>query len=282
MAHAHDAAVVARLAKYGYGKNTKVVISETHNPDEFQRRLKPRTWSIFVKALFGRVTIMVVNGENIVVDGQHRLEHAERHGEKTAPAVMFENGTMEDAAAMFDLFNSERIALSAAVAFRAACLSGDRAMLALDKALLARELDGWCNGREAYDLDSIGSVVMIHDQLGLDHTLYTLDVLADCWSWDVPKSPHVRCIRGFAQFLRPQKRVTLRSGRLQERYWDPADRDLLTAYLRLFFPPDAEGTGLHNFLGLAQQKSLGGGGGGGSLGMERVLADALRKARRAE
>lgn len=286
-----DASVIARLGKYGYGKNKIVTLGECVVPEEFQRKLRQRSWDTYIEALFGRIIIMIVDGVKIVVDGQHRRDHAMRYGKETGPAIVYENGTMEDAAALFDLFNSERVALKAADAFRAACVSGDRGMLALDAGLLARGLDGWCHERADYNLQSIGSVMKLYSQVddihgtGLEHSLYTLDVLADCWPWSVPGSPHVRCIRGFGQFLRPEKGVTLRTGRKAARRWNPADRELLTRWIAATYPSKVLGEwtneGLNSFLAKAEQKVRGGGGGGGSLGMERVLAETLNKARRA-
>lgn len=274
---ARDASVIARLAKYDYGDDEMIAIRDTVRPEEFQRKLRQRTWDTFVPALFGRVILMEVRGKLIMVDGQHRLDYAKRKGETHVPSIVFRKGTMKDAAAMFDLFNTERVALKAADGFRAACVSGDRGKLALDAGLAERDLDGWCMGRARYNLTSIGSVVGLCDQTGLEHTLYTLDVLRDCWSWDVESSPHVRCIRGFGQFLRSEKKVTAASGRLYARRWNPENRDLLTSYIATNFPGKV---GLRSILAVAQQKSLGGGGGGGSLGMERVLADTLRDAKK--
>lgn len=280
---ARDANVAARLGKYGYGKNKTVTFSECVIPEEFQRKLKPRGWDIFTKALFGRVIIMEVDGVKVVVDGQHRIAHAENHGMVSGPGIVYENGTMEDAAALFDLFNSERVSLQAADAFRAACVSGDQGMLDLDVGLLARGLDGWKRGRTEHNLAAIGSVVVLcnDDAIGLDLALYTLDVIEECWPWDVAKSPHVRCIRGFAQFLRPVKKFTVVRGsnvKLKTRRWNPGDRDMLIGYIAANFAGDE---GLENVLSRAQAKAPGGGGGGGSRGMELLLDELLRKAKNA-
>lgn len=278
---ARDANVAARLGKYGYGKNKTVMFSECVIPEEFQRKLGKRGWDTFTKALFGRVIIMEVDGAKVVVDGQHRIAHAQSHDMESGPGIVYENGTMEDAAALFDLFNSERVKLGPSDAFRAACVSGDQGMVELDSELLARGLDGWDKGRTDQYLSSIGSVVKLYHDLGLDHTLYTLDVIEECWPWDVAKSPHVRCIRGFGQFFRPVKKFTVvvrGSQKSRTRRWNPNDRAMLAGFIAANYPGDI---GLESFLSRAQAKSPGGGGGGGSLGMERLLDETLRKAKNA-
>ena len=231
-------AVLERLSQYGFGENVefsqhgKLRIDKLEIPPEFQRKLRPRNWSQFVPALFGRITVAEVNGHFIVVDGQHRLDEAD--GWEVLPATLFRGVSMRDAAAMFDLYNSERVALRAADEFRAACVSENDDALALDAALLARGLDGWCQGRAETDLGSIASVRTLEDQLGLDHTLYTMDFISDVWPWpQVEGSPHVRIVRGVGQFLRSEKKVT---GRKRPRKWNPAERDMLVNYLALFYP----------------------------------------------
>lgn len=276
-----DSAVLERLAAYGYGEDVeytrtgKLRIDSLKVPGEFQRKLRPRRWGMFVPALFGRIIVAEVNGISLTVDGQHRLDHAVASGMESIPAILYRGMTMRDAAAMFDILNSERVALNAADEFRSSCWSEDTGAMALDTALLSRGLDGWCKGRGDVDLRAISSVRKLNDDLGLDHTTYTLDVIGAIWPWaEVDGSPHVRIVRGFGQFLRPMKRVT---GKKRPRRWNTDDRDLLVDYIRTFYP---EGEGMKSFLSRAEGKVRGGGGGGGSLGMELLLGEVLNKARR--
>jgi hypothetical protein len=208
---------------------------------------------------------------------------------------------LEDVAALFTLDNSTAVNLPPQDEFRAACQALDPNALALDEALLERGLDGWPlpegqkTGRAPQLLRPISSVRKLQDDLGLEHTMYTLDVICDIWPWpseddtNVPvvwtDSPHVRIIRGFGQFLRSEKRVqkSARSKVTVLRRWNPKDRDLLVSYMReTFTTPDVLGinaSGMDTLLALAEKEAPGGGGGGGSLGMELVLRKVLNKAR---
>lgn len=277
-----DDHVLARLSVFGFGENAELEVTELHTPEEFQRKLRPRNWSLFVPALFGRLIIAVVNGTYYVVDGQHRLDEARRNSTfKKVPCVVFKDMTMEQAAAMFDLVNSERKALAAMDNFRAACCGDVGNARELDEALLDRGLDGWGWGRGERNLGSIGSVVKLADDLGVEHASYALDVINAIWPFaeiggDLGNSNplHVRLVRGFGQFLRPEKRI---DNRKRLRRWNRKDESLLVAFVRANYPGEM---GLDSFLLKAQQERLGGGGGGGSAGMEILLAKLLNKARR--
>jgi hypothetical protein len=154
-------------------------------------------------------------------------------------------------------------------------------MRRLDDDLLDRGLDGWCQER-ARDLGAIGTVVGLHDQLGLDHILYTLDVVADIWSWQneeederyAKDSPHSRIIRGFAMYLIPERKV---SGRKYLRRWDRENTDMLTSWIATNYPGQE---GMLSFLARAQTKRVGVGGGGSAIGVELMIHDSFLKAKR--
>ena len=293
-----DLGVLERLARYGFGEDVKLPVSSIEVPEEFQRELKPRNWAIFAPPLFGRPSVAEVTsvgGQPLVkprllgVDGQHRIYEAQANGHTEVPCVLVRDMTMEDAAAWFDLANSARSGLPAQVEFRAACLGIDPQAQALDKALLERGLDAFpYTLRTPHSLRPIGSVRLLQRELGLEHTLYTLDVLRDIWPWPtetggsgapdvVAISPHVRAIRGFAQFLRPEKKVqkSARSKVTVMRRWNQEDRQLLVDFLRKYHGGEY---GLSNLITKAE--GITGGGGGGSLGMELTLASILRRARK--
>lgn len=279
-----DPQVVARdLLPLDYGEDTLIPANQLELPEKFQRRLKPRTWETFIPALFDRIIVAEVNGHYYIVDGQHRFEHGVRHGmfnETPVPCTLHRGCTEEGAAAIFHLKNSAAVALRPADEFRAACYSGDERKRNLDGALLRLGLDGWCQGRAIRDCTAIGSVVVLDDNFGLSHTIYTVSVIGDIWPWDpsfegyAPGSPHVRCIRGFGQFLRPTKRVT---GKRYPRRWHREHTEIFVNYMQKKYP-DQEG--LESILALAEKAARGGGGGGGSLGMELVLTDCFRRAKR--
>lgn len=273
--------VLERLAAYGYGEDIEIAIDDLVIPEEFQRKLKPRNWDLFVPILFGRLIVArLKDGRLVIVDGQHRWTKAKEWGMSTVQCILFQDVSLADAAAMFDICNGERVAIPPADEFRAACVSEDPEAMELDAALLQRGLDGWCRERAEYNLRPISSVRKLQRDEGLKHTLYALDVIADVWPWEeVKTSPHVRCIRGFGEFLRPEKMVLRERGgrRRIRRRWNDADRTLLVTYLRNHYHGDV---GLDNWLMRAERAARGGGGGGGSLGMEIVLRKALTDARR--
>jgi hypothetical protein len=273
--------VLERLAAYGYGQDTEIATTDLVVPEEFQRKLKPRNWDLFVPMLFGRLIVArLKDGRLVIVDGQHRWEKAKEWGMENVPCILFEDVSVPDAAAMFDICNSDRVAIPPADEFRAACISEDQEAQELDAALLERDLDGWCQDRAEYNLRPISSLRKLQRDVDLDHTLYSLDVISEVWPWDEVKgSPHVRCIRGFGQFLRPEKMVLRATGGRKRvlRRWDEADRELLVSYLREHYHGDI---GLDNWLMRAERAARGGGGGGGSLGMEIVLRKTLTDARR--
>ena len=306
MTRANDK-VMERLSAFGFGEDVMLDPTSLKVPEEFQRDEKARGWKKFVPALFGRLIVVEVDGEDLLVDGQHRNAGAKRANVKVVPAVRFSRTldgrgmTLADAAAMFDICNSQRVALPAADEFRAAIVSEDEDAIALDEALLVRNLDGTGRGNRsghpnAETLKSISSVRKLQYDLGLDHTLYTLDVINEIWPFaEIKTSPHVRIVRGFGQFLRPEKTVlaSAKGRRRVNRRWNLADRQALVEYLGLRFGPketpedapedmreDLLLDGMNRFLMLAEARARGGGGGGGSLGMELVLKDMLSKARR--
>jgi hypothetical protein len=291
-----DVGILERLSRYGFGEDVELPIDSIEVPEEFQRELKPRNWAVFAPPLFGRPGIAEVvsaNGRKLKtprllgVDGQHRIYEAKVNGYDKVPCTVVRGMSLEDAAGWFDLANHARVGLPAQVEFRAACMSLDSNALALDEALLERGLDAWPYAlRAPQGLRAISSVRVLADQTSLEHTLYTLDVLADIWPWPtqtpaeagaVMTSPHVRAIRGFGQFLRPEKKVqkSARSKITSLRRWNKDDRELLVGFLRQHH----EGQyGLESLIARAEGKSAG--GGGGSLGMELTLASILRRARK--
>jgi len=282
--------VIKRLAKYGFGEcveldaNVLEVPNDPDDPKAFQRKGLVLGWTTFVPALFGRPIVAEVrNGRGkprlLILDGQHRIKEAKTAGYTEVPCILFKGLTFRDAAAMFDILNSDRMALKPADEFRAACISEAPAAMALDEALLERGLDGWGRGRAAINLGAVSSVRKLQRDIrpdGLGHVNYTLDVLAEIWPWpETLKSPHVRCIRGFGQFLREKKVIEEeKTGRKVLREWDPAERGLLVAHLTMKYQHSLPG-----FLALAEAKVQGGGGGGGSKGMEWLLLDELVEAR---
>jgi hypothetical protein len=299
--------VRARLERLGFGEDVELAIADLEVPREFQRKLKPRNWTIFVRAIFGRVYVAEVTSVKgkrlkkprlVIVDGQHRSHEAERFGHHKIPCVLFHDMALEDVAAIFALDNSMAVSLPPQDEFRAACMAEDSDALALDAALLERGLDAWPvdgTGRAPHLLRPISSVRKLQRDISLEHTMYTLDVIRDVWPWPTEDdsnvdvvwsdSPHVRIIRGFGQFLRPEKKVqkSARSKVTVIRRWNPADRVLLVEALRgSFTEPDLLGlqaSGMDKLLALAEKEAPGGGGGGGSLGMELVLRRILNKAR---
>jgi hypothetical protein len=298
--------MLGRLSEFGFGENQKFDPNKLEVPREFQRDEKDRGWHYFVPALFGRLVVVKVGKRLLLVDGQHRNEEAKRAGYTEVPAIFFEKTpagramVLADAAAMFTVCNGQRVALPAPDEFRSAIVAGDPQAVALNDALLARNLDGTGRGQAGYPnvetFKSISSVRSLQYQLGLDHTLYALDVINDIWPFaEVKTSPHARIIRGFGQFLRPQKTVlaTAKGRTRQNRRWNPADKQVLVDYLRLRYgdreapagTPDSlvaslRLDGMNAFLQRAERRVKGGGGGGGSLGMELVLKDCLTEARR--
>jgi len=248
--------------------------------------LKPRNWDVFVPALFGRSIVAEVDGVNLVVDGIHRINEGEQHGmweRQDVPSVRYAGCTKEQAAGLYHLANVKRVALKAADAFRAACFSGDAEMRALDADLLDIGLDGWCMGRADRDCAAIGAVLAVVEKYGREHALYALDVISECWSWSdsseedfADSSPHHQAIKGFAEYLRPSKKV---GGRRTPRRWDRENALMLTGYIATRFPGQE---GLLSFLSRAASKRAGmaGGGGGMTLAMELMIHDCFNKARR--
>jgi hypothetical protein len=294
-----DSLVIERLSRYGYGVDCEMKLTALEVPEEFQRKLRARNWDDFVPALFGRLLVAEVTSINgkkltksrkVIVDGQHRAVEAMRQGMEMVPCLYWEDMAMEDAAAVFDLSQSNRVALPPADEFRSACWSQDARSMALDEALLERGLDGWSysgkdeqiagKARASHNLRAIASVRKLENDLGLEHTCYTLDVIQQIWPWDsVPTSPHVRMIRGFGQFLREEKFVESQRGRRRKlrRRWNRDDTGLLVAFMQENFHGEL---GLDNFLRRCESAARGGGGGGGSLGCEWELARMLSKARK--
>jgi hypothetical protein len=293
-----DTSILERLAAYGFGEDVVLPIDSIEVPEEFQRELKPRNWGVFAPPLFGRPSVAEVTkagGKKLAeprllgVDGQHRIHEAKIQGYTEVPCVLVKDMTLEDAAGWFDIANHARVGLPQQVEFRAACMSLNANALALDKALLARGLDAWpYTLRTPHSLKAVTSVRVLQTELGLEHTLYTLDVLSDIWPWvekeglpeglaTVPTSPHARAIRGFGQFLRPEKKVQkgARTKVTAMRRWNPQDRDLLVGFLREHHGGEY---GLDNLIARAENSRRG--GGGGSLGMEITLASVLRRARK--
>ena len=284
-----EKAILDRLVeRYGYGENALIDPRDLDNAAArklFQRELKPRDWERFVPVLFGRPIVAEVKiGRKVVLvslDGQHRSYEAEVAGETEVPVVLYPGMSPEDAAAVFDLINSDRKGLAAEDEFRAAIHSGAEAPTALDKALLERGLDGTCR-REGYKhLSVISSVRVLQKELGLEHTLYTLDVIRAVWPWDGPTavavSPHTRVLRGMGQVLR-EERSRSRSASDSTKYiyrWDRENTDLFVEHLRLKYNQLGN---IGELLTKAQALALGGGGGGGSLGMQIALDDEFRVA----
>jgi hypothetical protein len=270
----------------GYGEDMEIPREELKVPEEFQRKLKPRGWEQFIPALFGRVLVAEVNGDKLIVDGIHRVEGGDSHhmwdGGKKVPSVLYRNCSMEQAAGLFHLLNAERVALRAADEFRSACLSGDEGARLFDENLLDRGLDGWCQERSEQDLMAVGTAVDLHEKLGLDHILYTLDVIADIWAWRnpeederyVPTSPHSRILRGFAMYLIPERKL---SGRKYLRRWDRENTEMLTSWIATNYPGPE---GMQSFLARAQTRRVGVGGGGSAIGVELQIHDAFLKAKR--
>ena len=293
-----DVGILERLARYGFGENVMLPVDSIEVPEEFQRELKPRNWAVFAPPLFGRPSVAEVveaNGKKLIkarllgVDGQHRIYEAKVNGHDEVPVTLVRGMSLEDAAAWFDLSNHARVGLPAQVEFRAACMSLDPGALALDEALIERGLDAWpFTLRATQGLRAINSVRVLQRELGLEHTLYTLDVLRDIWPWPtttppgsdvVMTSPHTRAIRGFGQFLRPEKKVqkSARSKVTVMRRWNPDDRQLLVDFLREHHAGEyGLSTLIHRADGITAA------GGGGSLGMELTLASVLRRARKDE
>lgn len=295
--------ILERLSKYGYGQDCEMKLRDLEVPAEFQRKLKPRNWDIFVPALFGRLWVAEVTHANgkklakvrlLIIDGQHRAKEASDAGMDTVPCLLWKDVAMEDAAAIYDRSNGDRTAIPPGDEFRAACSAQDADALALDVALLERGLDGWSlsgkdeqiagTARAAGNLRAIASVRKLQIDEGLEHTTYTLDVLRDIWPWAgdedaVATAPHVRMIRGFGQFLREEKFVESQRGRRRKlrRRWDRNDTNLLVGFMREHFRGEL---GLDNFLRRCESAARGGGGGGGSLGCEWELARMLSKARK--
>lgn len=293
-----DTGILQRLARYGFGEDLTLPVDSIEIPEEFQRELKPRNWPVFVPVLFGRPSVAeVISADGrelrkprlLGVDGQHRVHEAKNNGLTEVPCVLVRGMSLEDAAGWFDVANGARVGLPAQVEFRAACMSLDPNALALDKKLLERGLDAWPYAlRAPASLRAISSVRLLQKETDLEHTLYTLDVLAEIWPWptttppefgSVSTSPHVRAIRGFGQFLRPVKKVqkSARSTVTSLRRWNRDDRQLLVDFLRKHHSGEY---GLSTLLQKAEGNARGGGGGGGSLGMELTLAGILRKARK--
>jgi hypothetical protein len=280
-----DPQVVARLLGLeGYGKNVEIPYAQLVVPVEFQRKLNPRNWDVFIPALFGRAIVVEVEGEEILCDGLHRVEEGKANGmwdEQDVPCVRFANGTKEIAASIFHLGNRERTGVSSADQFRAACISGDAEALALDADLLEIGLDGWCQGRapDGEDLGSIGTVVGVVEKYGRAHALYALDFIEGIWSWMKEDdryvgSPNIRVIKGFSEYLRPEKRVkNLR----RPRRWDQNNGPMLQEYIATNFPGEE---GHESFIVRAQFRKAGGGGGGSAVGMEEEIHDAFKKAKR--
>jgi hypothetical protein len=271
------------LGLKGYGENVEIPRSKLVVPEEFQRQLKPRNWETFIPALFGRAIVVEVDGKEWLCDGLHRVAEGDAHdmwASQAVPAIRFANGTKEIAAAVFHLGNRDRTSVSQADQFRAACISGDAEARKLDEDLLEIGLDGWCQGRSESNLSAIGTVAALAEKYGRAHALYTLDTINEIWSWEkddaqyVEASPNIRIIKGFGEYLRPEKRV---GGRRRLRKWDPEDREMLTSWIAVNYPGEV---GHDSFILKAQFKLKGGGGGGSAVGVEMVIHDCFLAARR--
>lgn len=271
------------LGLEGYGEDVLIPFDKLVIPEDFQRELKPRNWETFIPALFGRAIVAEVDGDDLLCDGLHRVMEGEQKGtwkKRGVPCVRFKDCTREQAVAIFHLANRERVSVSSADQFRAACLSGDKEAIQLDTDLKQIGLDGWCRGRSESNLGSIGTVIGVADKYGREHALYTLDVIGAIWSWHegddryTLNSPNIRIIKGFSEYLRPEKRVL---GRRRLRRWNQDDTELLTEYIATNFPGDE---GHESFIVRSQARRLGGGGGGGAVGVEEQIHDCLLKARR--
>lgn len=291
------------LERYGYGDNAEVDprdIDYEAARKLFQRDLKPRDWETFVPVLFGRpIVAEVKNGRRkailVPLDGQHRFHEAIQVEEYAVPCVLYRGMAPEDVAAVFDILNSDRKSLPAPDEFRAACLSGAEAAVALDKALLERGLDGWCR-RDGYKrLTVIGSVRVLQNELGressdgkgqgdpetgLERTLYALDTIRQVWPWDGPdavaKSPHTRVVQGFGQFLRPEKVRPKAGDKVGAKFiyrWDRENTGLLVEHLRVKY--NVVG-GLYDLLEKAEKLAPARAGGAGSVGMQWALDDEFR------
>jgi hypothetical protein len=278
-----DPAVRKGLLALGYGENVEIPYEELHVSAEFQRLLKPRNWDEFVPALFGRGIVAEVKGKNYLVDGIHRVEEGRVHGmweTQGVPCVVYAGCTYEQAAGLYHLANVRRVALAAADAFRGACYSGDEAMRALDQDLIDLGLDGWCQGRAERDCTAIGAVLGVAEKYGREHAMYVLDTISECWSWNeedegfADSSPHHRTVKGFGEYLRPEKKV---SGRRYPRRWDRENGPLLTNYIATHFPGQE---GLLSFLARAGARRAAGGGGGLAVAVELQVHECFLKARR--
>jgi len=300
-----ETAILERLKAFGFGENVDVDPTSLDIESAralFQRALKARNWEVFVPALFGRpIVAEIKNGRRRpklwVLDGQHRVYEAIQAGIDTVPCVLYKGMTPENAAAMFDILNSDRKSLPAPDEFRAAVVSGNAAAVALNLALLERGLDGTCLLDGYKHLSVISTVRVLQDEItkhtddaeaGLEHTLYTLDTIRAIWPWDGPdsieKTPHTRAVRGFGQFLRPEKAREVQGSNKTAKEiarWDRKDTKLLIDHLRTRYGPQYGEKGLDDFLRLAQGKTPGGGGGGGTLGMQWALDDEFQAALRA-
>jgi len=288
-----DPKVLKGLLSLGYGENVEIPYGDLKIPEEFQRELRPRNWDEFVPALFGRAVVVellegglpesLTPGDKVTVDGIHRVEEGHSHGmwtEHDVPSVLYQ-GTYEQAAGLYHLANIRRVALAAADSFRGACFSGDEDMQALDADLLDIGLDGWCMGRADRDCTAIGTVIALTEKYGREHTLYVLDVISECWSWRddqeetyAASSPHVRVIKGFGEYLRPEKRI---GHRRYPRRWDPENAPMLTAYIATTYGGQE---GLLNFLARAATLRAAGGGGGMAAAVEEHVHKCFLAARR--
>jgi hypothetical protein len=279
-----DPKVLKGLRDLGYGENAEIPAEELIVTAEFQRKLRPRNWDEFIPALFGRAIVAEVKGKHYLVDGIHRFDEGQRHGmweTQPVPCVLYAGCTMAQAAGLYHMANVSRIALKAADSFRAACYSGDENMRALDQDLLDVGLDGWCMGRAERDCTAIGAVLQVAEKYGREHALYTLDTISECWGWVdkddeayAESSPHHRTVKGFGEYLRPEKKI---GNRRYPRRWDRENGPILSGYIATHYPGQV---GLLSFLARASQRRAAGGGGGLAAAVEEHVHHCFLAARR--
>lgn len=124
------------------------------------------------------------NGDEYVVDGQHRMFGADRNGRRTMRAEVFTGLTLAEEAEMFDRLNDARSRVDALTRFRARIMYGDPAAKSVEEIVnsLGATIQKAAGRREEETgVRAVEALTKIYNRTGREGLTWVLEVIRDAW-----------------------------------------------------------------------------------------------------